>query len=220
MKKRIAILLSLFMTASLLCSCGGTVNMEYNSEGYIEAENGDLYNYAPVGYEPTNQGKEYGLIDGTIPEKVYCIGDIDPGEWITSEYAGAATTVYYSADIELPTLSDMGAGLCYICEQGDKVYSLYTIGDPANGDVDNERAVIKKIIDAISDEQTKSELWPRSSGTIYNLKFYSEEWPAIYYNLLYCRDGGEDYVYDRVSKKCVSVGDAIKGFIYDEDSEG
>lgn len=176
------------------------------------AEDGTVYKYAPVGYEPTEQGEEYGLIEGAMEEKLYKIGDMDPALWLTTEYSGAATTVYYSEDITLPALSELSPELCYICEQGEQTYSIYTFGSSEGEDV-----VIEELIGALYDEEAEPEIWPRGDADeTYMLKFYSEEWPAIYYNLVYaqCESGG--YIYDRASKKCVAVGDILNGYIENE----
>ena len=183
--------------------------MEFSEDGTLVARDGAVYKYAPVGYEPTEQGEEYGLIEGILEEKLYKIGDMDPQLWLTTEYSGATTTVYYSETIDLPELSELSPELCYICEAGENVYSVYTLGES-----DGEGEIIEGIISALYDETTEPEIWPRSDATeTYMLKLYSEKWPAIYYNLVcaHCEGGG--YVYDRASKKCVAIGDILNGFI-------
>ena len=214
--KRISLVLScLALIAAFLVSCssGGMVTMEYNEEGILVADNGREYYYAPVGYEPTSQGDEYGEIDGVLSEKLYCIGDIDPKKWITTEYSGATTTVFYSTDIQLPELSELEPDTAFICEQDENVYSVYTLGDPENDKVDEERAIIAKIIEMLCDESIESEIWPRATTTeVYDIKLYSEDWPAIYYNLEYSREGSGNYVYDRVSKRCINIGDLLEGY--------
>lgn len=213
MKKIICLFLSLVLLSLSLISCSSEKieKMKYNDEGFLEGDKA-TYNYAPVGYEPTSQDAQYGLIDGVLEEKLYRIGDIDPEKWLTTEYTGSTTTVYYSSDITLPTLSEMNPELCYVCEQGDNIYSIYTLGDPENEKVDVEREIIGKIIEILCDENVESSIWPRGEGKeTYNLKMYSDKWPAIYYNLVYVREGENNYVYDRVTKRCVNIGDLIEG---------
>jgi len=214
MKRFLSLILALTIVAVSLASCKKVVKMEYTDEGDLRCENGTVYKYAPLGYEPTVQGEEYGLIEGVMEEKLYKIGDISPDEWLTTEYAGAATTIYYSADITLPTLSELSPDLCYICETGDEVASIYTLGGGHQPEA--EREAMEKIIEMLSDESVEASLWPRMNATGYlDLKFYSEDWPAIYYNLDYTREGDQNFVYDRVSRKCVEVGDLIERFLGD-----
>ena len=219
--KRAASVLICAVLCFLLVSCGEnkTVLMDYNEEGLLVSDKAS-YKYAPVGYEPTNQGEEYGAIESGLKEKLYRIGDLDPEEWLTTEYTGASTTVYYSEDIELPTLRELSPKLLYICEQGDNanIYSVYTLGDSANGKVDSEREKIDKIVSMLYDESVESELWPRGEQSeSYSLKLYSEDWPAIYYNLVYVREGENNYVYDRVEKRCINIGTLLEGYIENTD---
>ena len=210
MKRIISIFLSIVILSVSLMSCSAKiVKMEFSENSDLVAEDGTVYKYAPVGYEPTAQGEEYGLIEGIMEEKLYKIGDMDPTLWLTTEYSGAATTVYYSESIELPSFEELSPELCYICEQGEKAYSIYTLGE-----AEGEGEVVEEIVSAIYDEEAEPEIWPRSDADeTYMLKFYSEKWPAIYYNLVYaqCESGG--YIYDRASKKCVAIGDILNGYI-------
>lgn len=212
--KRVLVSICAFFLCVALVSCAEK-SIELNSlgDGTYEGDNGVVYRYAPVGYEPTEQGKECGLLCGTLEETLYAVGELSTDEWMTTEYNGAATTVYYSADIELPTLSTLEPTLCYICEEDENIYSVYTLGSPENKKVDEEREVIEKIIDMLCDETVENEIWPRAqTKEVYDLKLYSEDWPAIYYNIEYSREGTSNYVYDRVSKRCVNVGDILEGY--------
>ncbi len=210
MRRVLSVLLFVVLLGVSLMSCSAkVVKMEFSEDGALVDEDGAVYKYAPVGYEPTEQGEEYGLIEGIMEEKLYRIGDMDPSLWLTTEYSGAATTVYYSETIDLPSLSELDPELCYICEVGEKTYSIYTLGE-----AEGEEDVIEKIVSAMYDEALEPEIWPRADANeTYMLKLYSEKWPAIYYNLVYaqCESGG--YIYDRASKKCVAVGDILNGYI-------
>ncbi len=217
MKKALSLILALALLFLVSCGSEKTVKAVYNDKSQLEAENGVTYNYAPGGYQPTNQGSEYGLIDNVMQEKLYAVGDIDPKKWLTTEYAGFATTVYYAESITLPTLSELSPDLCYICEEGETVISHYTLGSGELENIDDERELIKKIISLVGDESVEAEMWPRAFGEeSYVLKFYSEDWPAIYYCLEYVREGGNGYVYDYISKKCINVGNILEGYFGNE----
>ena len=194
--------------------------MYFSEDGTLS--DGDInYKFAPIGYEPTYQGEEYAVIKGTMEETLYRIGDCDPEKWLATEYTGAATLVYYNTDITLPTLAEMAPTVCYICEQDAGAYSIYALG------TDDEKAahdaeVISQLVEMLktSDE---NEIWPRSDiKYTYSLKFYSPDWDAIYYNVVYavCSDG--NYLYDRVTGNVVKIGDILEEYydeLYSEDSE-
>ena len=214
--------LSLFLALSLLflVSCGNAKNVKatYNEKSQLVADNGVTYNYAPVGYQPTNQGSEYGLIESVLEEKLYTIGENDPEKWLTTEYAGFATTVFYAESITLPTLAELDPSLCYICEEEETVISHYTLGSGELENIDDERELIEKMITLKGDESIEAEMWPRAVGEeSYVLKFYSEKWPAIYYCLEYVREGGNGYLYDYISKKCINIGNILEGYFGSEE---
>ena len=215
-------ILSLFLcfTILFLVSCGNNaknVKATYNDKSQLEADNGVTYNYAPGGYQPTNQGSEYGLIEGILEEKLYSIGECDPEKWLTTEYAGFATTVFYADSITLPTLKELSPELCYICEEEETVISHYTLGSGELENIDDERELIDKIVSLVGDESIEAEMWPRvNSGESFVLKFYSEKWPAIYYCLEYVREGSGGYLYDYLSKKCINIGDILEGYFGSE----
>ena len=218
MKRIISVFTVIALLLCSLASCAKTEKMSYDEEGRLVAKNGRAYKYAPVGYEPTEQGEEYGLIDSVLSEKLYRIGELDPKEWLTTEYTGATTTVFYSEDIELPTLSELDPELCYLCEEEENTYSFYTLGDPEGKNADKEREIIDKLVKMLTDEDAKAALWPRGeTDESYDLKLYSKEWPAIYYNLEYVREGSGNYVYDSVNRKCINVGDLIEEYFENAD---
>ena len=213
MKRFLSLALALILVFSL-ASCKKIVKMEYTEAGDLEGENGVLYKYAPLGYEPTVQGREYGLIEGVMEEKLYRIGDEDPESWLTTEYSGSATLVFYNADMTLPTLLDMGCDTIYICEQDVNTYSIATVGGEDSKDTDGDRKVIKALVDALSDTESENEIWPRGDAKeTFRLKMYSEKYPAIYYSLTYAVCSGGNYVYDRVTKRCVNVGDLLVPYL-------
>lgn len=196
----------------LLSSCARTVKMSFSEDGTLEG-GGNSYRFAPVGYEPTFQGDEYGEITGTLEEKLYKIGDCDPAKWLATEYSGASTLVYYSTDITLPTLAEMKPVNCFICEQDATAFSICALGVEGDG-IENEavthdREVIAKMVEMVT-AGDEDEIWPRNDlKYTYDLKFYSPDWPAIYYNVVYAVCGGGNFLYDRVTGNCINAGDIL-----------
>lgn len=205
MKKTLAFFLAL--CALFLVSCNRTVKMSFDQDGTLKG-GGVSYKFAPVGYEPTYQGEEYALITGTLEEKLYKIGNCDPEKWLATEYSGATTLVYYSADITLPTLSQMEPDKCFICEQDASTFSVYTIGEDEQSR-EHDREVISTLVKML-EKGDEEELWPRDDiKYTYNLKFYSPKWEAIYYNVVYAVCDGGNFLYDRVTGNCVNAGDIL-----------
>lgn len=214
MKKTAAILLLISMI--FLVSCSRTVKMKFSDDGTLTGGNSE-YRYAPVGYEPTYQGEEYAVIKGTLEEKLYRIGSCDPEKWLTTEYSGAATLVYYSTDITLPTLSEMAPVSCFVCEQDINSFSVCTLGVEAesadSASVESERETIAALVSAIA-ENDEEQIWPRSDvSESYSLKFYSPDWEAIYYNVTYAICGDEKVLHDSVTGNTVLIGGLLDEYL-------
>jgi len=215
--KRTASIILCIVAVLLLVSCGNkSVTFTYNEENLLVGDDGELYKYAPFGaYEPTDQGEEYGVIKSVRTQKVYRIGDADPKEWITTEYSGGTTYLFYDSEITLPTLDTIDPELCYICIEDEAVFSVYTLGSPDNKRMDEEKADIDAVINMLTDDSVEGSMYPLTIEESYSLKLYSEKWPAIYYCLEYMKNANGNFVYDPISKKCVDVGDIIEGYIGD-----
>jgi hypothetical protein len=197
MKKTFLIILT---AALLLCSCKETNNlpeMTYES-GTLVAEDGSVYNAAPAGYEPVSIGEACAYFADT-DTTLYQIGTLDSSLWMTEEYFGEATTIFYSSSITLPTLAEMNPDTLYVCEATDTgSISLLTIED-------------KDFIDMAVEASTadgEQHIWPPTDTQLdLDLKFYSADYPAFYYNVsVACLSDGY-YVYNRNSGKgCIYVG--------------
>ncbi len=210
--KRVAALL-LFL-ALLLCACSRQAVYVFKEDGTLTDSSGNAYYSAPVGYEPTNQGDERGKIDDAIGKILYRVGDLDPADYLTSAYSGGTTLFFYSTDIALPTLWEMHPSICYLCEQETNIITFCTIGDGSrSGSADTDKEVLETILSRVQNAIESGEsasIWPRADeNETYRLKFYSEDWPAFYYNLTLavCSDGA--YLYDRQSKVCIDIGDLL-----------
>lgn len=202
--RKIISALALAMSVMMLASCSRVIKMNYNDDGALCGGDAE-YRFAPLGYEPTAQSEEYALIDNEMQETLYTIGDCDPKQWLTTEYAGAATMVYYSTDITLPDLEEMKPEKMYVCRQDVSVNSIAVLGG-----TDEDDKVIADIIAMLNDNSIEDEIWPRGDvSETYQLKFYSSDWPAIYYNVVFAIGAKGNYFYDRVNSRCISAGDVL-----------
>ncbi len=196
--------LSLALAALLLSGCSGTlVNLKYEDGKMLNKRLGLSYLAAPTNYEPVSVGEAYGYYE-KADMTLYEIKGLDPKEWLTQSYAGSATTIFYDDDITLPTLAELNPNKIYITESESVTVSIGTVDDPA---------VIANVVDLFVNG-TYAE-WPLiDSYKIYELKFYSEEnYPHIYYNLTYGEFEEGVFLYDRNTKHCVMIGDALADFI-------
>lgn len=199
------LLTSALLLSALLCqSCSGTlVNLTYKDGQLINKRLKLCYNAASTSYEPVSVGEAYGYY-GDIDMTLYEITGLDPREWLTQEYAGTATTIFYNEDIVLPTLSEMDPNKMFICLNEAITFSIATVED---------EAVIDELINLFENgEETE---WPLIDSTvIYNLKFLSEDnYPHIYYNLIYGEFEEGCFLYERSTKRCVEVGTLISDIV-------
>ena len=169
MKKQICALLAMLM----LTGCSASlVNLKYEDGQLINKRLGLAYNAAPTNYEPVAVGEAYGYY-GDIDMTLYEIAGLNPKQWLTQAYAGSATTIFYSEDLTLPTLADMAPNKIHVCTGEEITYGLVT--------VDNADAVAKVVDLFMNGEEAE---WPMlDSLDTYELKFASETWPNLYYNL-------------------------------------
>ncbi|MBE6714649.1 MAG: hypothetical protein E7575_05130 [Ruminococcaceae bacterium] len=217
MKRILCAILALCLALSFFASCKKRgeklLELNYNEEGLLCGEDGVLYKYAPMGYEPVSQGDEYAVLKATLEEKLYVINGIDPKEWITMEYTGAGF-VFYNADITLPTLSQMGVETMYVCEEDVNSIAIAVIGGEETEDRDADRKIISTVVSLIDDPEGKNELWPRGDvNESFRLKMYSPDWPAIYYTVTYAACDSGNFIYDKVTQRCVEVGDLLDEYI-------
>ena len=190
--------------ASMASSCSGLVKLKYQDGKYVDSRNGISYISAPVCFEPESVGAEYAEYDKTV---LHEIGGLDPREWLTETYEGIGS-VYYSDKIELPTLETFGAKSAYIC-----IADAITI---QMGEIDSADDV-REIIDLFS--RGEEVALPVDGTASYHIKFVSDDWPSIFYDVLYVEhDSQHNYLYDRSTKRCVDIGRALKQYLpSDED---
>ena len=200
MKKIISAIL-VFASLFVLSSCG-KVSFEYRDGGLVNKKSDEIYNALPVGFEPCGVGDEYGKFGEFSLYRVVGInGEEISDDWITEEYSGSATTVFFNG--EIPSFRDINYDVCYICEEDANVISV--------AQTEN-----REIIDGILSSLDKDEkaLWPRTDLLAsYTLKLYSTEYPAVFYSLVYCICESGNYIYDRASGSCVEVGGLLAGLV-------
>jgi len=207
--KRFAVLLILVML--LLTSCASLVKLVPGEDGgYIDEKNGIEYLSAPVCFEPVTLGDEYAYYKSAGGTKVvlHQVGELSPSEWLSESYKGIGS-LYYASDVALPSLAEFGADTILICVED--VITMHM------GTVDNA-AVVNRIVEHIS--STEPQDMPADGVNSYHLKFKSEKYPDLYYDILYIiTPDAKGWYYDRSTKSAYPAGDTMAGYIYEVDEE-
>ncbi len=191
------------LAALVLTGCSANlVNLEYKEGQLINKRLKLAYNAAPTNYEPVSVGNPYGYYKD-MNMTLYEIAGLDPKEWLTQEYAGSATTIFYSDDQTLPTLTEMSPNKIHICTGETITYGVASVEDSA---------VVGQLVDLYMNGEAVE--WPMlDSLDTYELKFVSVTHPHLYYNLTYYEYEEGIYIYDRNSKRCVEIGDLLENWI-------
>ncbi len=200
LKSSLLIILAILFFVS--CS-SSLVSLKYENKHMINKRLGLSYVAAPLNYQPVSVGEAYAYYE-KADLTLYEIKGLDPKKWLTEEYTGASTTIFYSEDITLPTLSELGANKIFVCLEGEVIYSLATIDNVG---------IIDTLIKLF--ESGEAAEWPLiDSIQRYELKFYSEDdYPHIYYNLSYGEFPEGKFIYDRSTKRCVEIGNLLDDYI-------
>lgn len=182
------------------------VKITYSDGKYIDKAGGVTYLSAGVSYEPVSVGEEYAEYNKTV---LYRIGFLNPKEWLTEKYEGIGS-IYYSEDLKLPEFGEFEAVKILICAVDVITISINTVEDKAD-----INAVAELYLNG---EQTELPIDGRNS---YHLKFASDKYPGIYYNILYVegRDG-RNFLFDRDTKRCVEAGKALEKYLWNEGDTG
>lgn len=202
--KLIKITAVLMLSVLLLTSCNlGLVKVQHDKTTpvYSVAATGVNYNYAPSCYEAVEVGKKYAKWrNSSTTVLFYEMEGADPTQWMTEE----GKTIFYSEQVALPEPEDMDISEILVCVEGTSTVALVSI---TNGEH------IDEIINTwqTAEQVEYSGMTPERN---YRVKFISEKYPWMYYNLIYVEySGGESYLYCRDLGKCVPAGDLIKGYL-------
>lgn len=202
MKKRIIILASALLALSLLCSCA--LSLAEQDGKLIDRKNGITYIGAPICFEPSNIDAEVYARCKKLGIELYPITGQPTTEWLSEPYEGIGG-VWYADTITLPTLTEFDADRLYICVESMITTAIGIVTDKS--DID---AVAGSFVNGTPGDIV-------NSGKSYKLKFESQKYPGIFYNLLYVvGSDGRNYIYDRSTKTCVEVGGVLDKYMSGE----
>ena len=186
------ILLSVFLSSYL-----SVVHLRSEDGGItlIDVKKDVKYLLAPMCYEPiaymTDVYAEYG------DTEYHAVRDADPADFLCTIDMNIFD-LYYADTITLPDLTRFNASYTRVCRVGEIAIMSHSI------EKEGTEGIVKHFLTA---ETVDSSLISGVKTTLY-LKFMSEDYNFMYYVITYYEtNGGDRYLYDRTTGRCVALGD-------------
>ena len=186
------ILLSVFLSSYL-----SVVHLRSEDGGItlIDVKKDVKYLLAPMCYEPiaymTDVYAEYG------DTEYHAVRDADPADFLCTIDMNIFD-LYYADTITLPDLTRFNANYTRVCRVGEIAIMSHSI------EKEGTEGIVKHFLTA---ETVDSSLISGVKTTLY-LKFMSEDYNFMYYVITYYEtNGGDRYLYDRTTGRCVALGD-------------
>lgn len=202
MMKKIALLCALVVSCTLFASCSGLVSLTNDGGNLVDKKNGITYAMAPICFEPISTEIEPYAECTSLNLQLYGIIGLDTDTWLSEKYDGIGGVYYNQATVTLPTLDEFEPTQIMICAEGTITTGLGSV---------TEQADVDAVVEAFVNGEVTALV---QSGDSYKLKFSSEKYDGIYYNLIYIEgDDGENYIYDRSTKTCVNVGGVLLDYL-------
>ncbi len=207
--------LLLAMAALLASGCeekvAVDVHLTYETEhdALVNADLGLDYRFASVSYEPAFIGDPWADWDDIL----FCtVEGYAPEDLLTEEWTGVGSMLY-AADKPLPALAEMDCDKIMVCQSSTTTTCLFEV---------TEEDIVAEAVRCLTEGEAVT--LPENGDESFSMKFCSEEYAGIYYNVVYIAVGqGENtkpYLYDRGEKKCVALPYALfDGIMYAEDEE-
>ena len=154
-------------------------------------------------YEPTETGSAFAYLKNRSDTRLFEVTGQKTSLWLSGENIGTGTLLYHADTIRLPALSEMDPNVLRICDSSKALtLEIHRLTD---------KALIGEIVRLFTEGDDTDIPFPKYTVRL-DLKFCSNDWPMLYYNLTYlqCPEGG--YVYDRYSLRCVFIGDLLTAY--------
>lgn len=214
LKKAGSFAVLLLVVGIFLTGCGETLR---ETEGVVKSKDGSkTFQHASTTYEAVETGKKIGKLTytGDASEEVYEIEGLSPDEWLVTEDG----YVLYADGVHLPSLAEMNPQTVQICAYRQSVHVLRTVSNAE---------ILSDAVHAYT-EGENLEYWGQEPLRSYKLRFVSNEYPALYFSVLYL-EYGEDLVLDDVNygryflrgifdSRFVKVGDGMHRLMFGDDA--
>lgn len=206
------LIISMLLCGVILSSCEeGFEEFTYNDGRIVSEDDGRAYIPAQIGFQPCGVGEKCALRDGAFD--LYEVLDADGNavstdDWLTEEYAGAATSVYYREGITLPAYYEIDYDECYLCEEKSTYIKFATIDD-------------KELIDTLIGKAAggASAVILDDPTASYTLKFHSKDYPAILYSVDYLVFEDGAYLFNRTDRTYADVAGLLDDYIGPAEAE-
>lgn len=170
----------------IVVSLPNYVSLKYKDGKYCDKSNKINYLAAPINYEPVSvMTKAYAKIDGKY--FAYPIKNTDTKEWLAEDYHGIYS-VYYNEKIHLPALEEMEPDKMIVCLDGaESVVGVATVTDKDD---------LAAMLDTVKNGE-RVEIPQKEGSTVYMLRFTSEKYSWLYYDIVYIITDDGCFYYDR-----------------------
>ncbi len=193
----------------LLTGCADQVKLTSTAEGFVSNDK-VTYQAAPTCYVPAGLGMVCGSLDGAADfgVELYTIPGADPSEWLATE----AGDVFYADNLTLPTLTEMAPTMVEVYTNTEIMAKSTEIIDPS---------VVAGLVAACAEDKALDERVILSPGQANHcVRFCSEQYPSIQYELYHVQYKGDYYLYDRAHKKYYLIGKEIYDALYTRPTTG
>ncbi len=209
MKKIIAFLL-IFSTV-FCCACGERA--EENEAGFTDTETGIEYVYCAYnGIYPNAKGEEYARSE---VRSYYKIPFENEKEFLCMENDGELL-VLRAKNVAEPTLEIFNplAGAIYDSNNKILISRIYIDKEylseaPADKDYKGETSLCKSIANALTKNEDVGYPSNRNEDETYYIRLFSQDYPGLYYNIMFTSAVGRYYIVDRATNKTVIAPDDV-----------
>ncbi len=185
----------------ILSSLPHYAKIELTEQGtYRDRDTGIEYAAAPENYEPVSRSKRiYGKFDG---RNFYPITGQDTKQWLAGDLYGIRSYVYYSTDIELPTLENFKTDTVHVCKDGDVVVQVAEIARDEH---------VAAILDAVLNGEPATIT--ATDTVVYTLRLDSSVYTWLYYNIAYVVTPDGYYYHDRGTGRTIEADGLVEEYI-------
>lgn len=209
MKRILLLFLAVLMTVALVsCDKDGVVDGEATPHGFKNPETGIEYvQVAEKGLYAVNKGNEYIKVDG---ETYFTVLHEKPEEFLCIEDSGELL-LYRAKDLKEPNVSEFKPIAGQIYNSTNTVLITYFYAD--NKYLPDDKKELNPTEDSYLCEMIAKQLTEGEAVTLnltyedlsdqYFIRLVSQEYPGLYYLVVFYGFEGRYYLYDRAAGKTV-----------------
>ena len=199
--------------AVIFSACSKGNKFEMSGGKYVDKTSGITYYAAPACYEPISISDElYGTLEKV---ELYKMGEADPEKWLCE----ANGSVFYSSDMELPTLGGLDISYAEIVLEDTVLVKI------------TDMSVINAIVTVYEDSEDVGRPYVATAED-YKINWrirMADETRGIYYILSYVEIGdsyiveneqgkqtdlGKKFIFNRFeNNRCVVAGDVLEKYV-------